>query len=457
MTGIKNNRPYLALVATVLLLILLAPLIQHLAKPIALKSLNGYHQTSAEPMFSLSGWFLGDYQQNAEKYLEENAGFRSLEVRLYNQLQFSLYREVNTQGVVIGKDGYLYSQDYIDAFLGNDFVGEEKIKERVWALGKIQDTLKKLNKNLLVVLAPGKASYLPEYLPKQVHFEDAGITNYEIYSQALNTSSVPFLNLFEWFKQAKDSSRFPLYPKTGIHWSRYAELMAANKILKIIDSIQPKPVPYLRFTTIDQSLEMNFTDDDIEKSLNLLFDIDDLTMAYPNYNIEDTDDQNNPKVLAVADSYFWGMHASDFNNKLFGKSEFWYYHTEVDPMPGVESKKVADLDLIEAVENNDVVMLMATDANLYKFAYGFIDELYSAYYHDTLRFSPAAQKASRIKELTDFILEGTKADYNELVEKGMIKEGISRQTSAQNLADFLYWQETQDKAQHYNFHKKRKP
>ena len=66
--------------------------------------------------------------------------------------------------VVIGKENYLYEKGYIDAFFGVDFIGHDSIAISAYKLKMIQDTLAKLNKTLLIILAPGKGDFFPEYI-----------------------------------------------------------------------------------------------------------------------------------------------------------------------------------------------------------------------------------------------------------------------------------------------------
>ncbi|MBL0050924.1 MAG: hypothetical protein IPP29_05040 [Bacteroidetes bacterium] len=118
-----------------------------------------------KPKFKIEDWISNYYQINYEKNLEENFGFRNDLVRLNNQLDYSIFRKSNSNEVVIGKKGYLFQQGYIDAYLGKKSLTEDGMQQQLNVLQQLSDSIEKHHTKLVVVLAPGKASFFPEYLP----------------------------------------------------------------------------------------------------------------------------------------------------------------------------------------------------------------------------------------------------------------------------------------------------
>ena len=112
--------------------LLLIPIIQQQTKLIRIGELKGAFTKFESHPLSLKTWLNGSYAKNQEKYLNQNFGFRNLFVRLYNQFQYTIFNEAKANGVIIGKDGYLYEENYILAHLGTDFIGEQK------RLGKVK-------------------------------------------------------------------------------------------------------------------------------------------------------------------------------------------------------------------------------------------------------------------------------------------------------------------------------
>ncbi len=361
----------------IVLLGMLIPMIQHMTHFANEKGLKGAVKDPKAPVISIDAWRNGTYQDSMDTYLNEAFGFRPDFVRIHNQIQYSLYGKAQARGVIIGKEWYLYEYNYIRAYYGLDFVGDSTVNSKIEKLEFIQDTLEKMNKQILVVLAPGKGSYLPEYFPDSSKHEK-GRTNYEAYSERLKESRVNFVDFHHWFRTMKDETPYPLYPKGGIHWSKYGEILAADSMIKYIEKIGDFDLPDLVIDEFETSSTNKEGDYDIGEGMNILFQTPTYPMAYPKFHIEHPE-KNTTKGLFIADSYYWGMFNYGFSNSIFGEGQFWFYNNEIYPDSFDEQKLVGGIDIRKEVESNDFIVLMSTDANLYKFAFGFIDRLYEAY------------------------------------------------------------------------------
>ena len=366
----------------ILLVVLISlPAIQYYIPIVGVKKLKGWFIQQPNPELTWEKWFNGSFQIEKEKHLKQNFGFRPDFVRVNNQIDYSLFNELHTNSVIVGKEEYLYEHNYIKAYYGTDFVGDSIITDKIDKLNVIQTKLEKKGKKVCVVLAPGKASFFPEYIPEEHIKIPSQQTNYKAYLDALNKTDIPLIDFQDWFIKNKNKSDYPLYAKGGIHWSRYGEIIAADSIVSYVGQLTQKNVPNLVIDKINVSAKNKFTDYDIGEALNLLFHQSTSTypMAYPEYHIEKDSTTQQVKTLFVSDSYYWGMFNSGFSNSLFGNGQFWYYNQQIYPDSYTSPLNVEDVDIIKSVEQNDVVVLMSTDANLFKFAYGFIDQLYNAY------------------------------------------------------------------------------
>lgn len=380
MAAIQNIKSKKKL-SLLLLILLCLPLFQYYTGILNIGPLKGSYDKLEKPDFSVRSWFNGEYQNNYQEYFDENIGFRSFFVRIYNQVHYVLYNEARANGIIIGKKKYLYAKNYIRTHLGSDFIGRDSIKGKVGKIQMLNDTLQKKGIDLIVLFAPGKGSFYPEFFPKPYDTIAHGVTNYEVYREELQKSDIKFLDFNGWFRNMKDTSSYPLFPKTGIHWSKYGEIVAADSIIKYINSIQEEfIIPEMAIERIETSRKMRDTDDDIEKGMNILFDIKDLKMGYPQFKWIETPHTNQPKVLTVADSYYWGMFNYGISRDAFNNGQFWFYNQDIYPKKSQEPLSVKDINLKEEVEKNDIILLLSTDANLYKFAFGFIEQLFDCYY-----------------------------------------------------------------------------
>ena len=363
-----------------MIIVLVLPMLQHKFKFFKVKPLNGAVEFVERPAFSSADWFEGTYQDKRTDYLNQNVGFRNGMVRTYNQWHFSFYNQARAKGVVIGKENYLYEENYIRAYFGEDFNGVDKIQEQVKKLKLVSDTLEKIGKHLVVLLAPGKASFYPEFIPRKstLPMGIAPRTNYDVYSSELK-KDVKTLDLNLWFRENKGKMPYPLYPKTGIHWSKYGEIVMADTLIKFFNNLSGVQLPALVVDSIQRKTEMWDTDDDIEKGMNLLFNIPDNKMGYPRFRVV-KDDEKYSKVLTIADSYFWGPFNGGMSRDLFDDGRFWYYNEVIYPDSYESPLNVKDIDFQKKLEENDVILIICTDANLYKFGFGFIEQAYDAYF-----------------------------------------------------------------------------
>src|SRR5690606_30484493 len=147
----------------ILVILLLMPMVEQKFTFFELSPLNGSFVIHEKPKFSPESWFSGNYQSNLEAYVNQAIGFKNLFVRVYNQIYFSLFNNARANGVIVGEENYLFEESYIKAYVGSDFIGEQKIEEKIRKLKSINDTLNKKKIKLIVVFAPGKGSFYPEY------------------------------------------------------------------------------------------------------------------------------------------------------------------------------------------------------------------------------------------------------------------------------------------------------
>ncbi len=356
-----------------LLLVLFLPMLQNvlhlLEKTYPLK---GDVQLAGDMDFEKHKWFNAEYQEQKEKYVNDNFGFRSLFVRLNNQIAYSLFHKPKAKGVIIGKENYLYEESYINAYTGKDYLGDDSIQHTINRLTFINDTLKKLNKHLVIVFAAGKASFYPEFIPDK-YLPILEKTNYKSLSSGCNKAQLNVIDFNKWFVENKKTSPYPLYPQQGVHWSTYGTALAADSLIKKIETLQHIHAPHLLFkgVTMQQAHDVDY---DIADGMNLLFKIKGFDVAYPNMLTIDATNKVKPKVLVISDSFYWGMYNLGIAN-CFQGDHFWYYNKQVYPESFTKETFAEDQDLKTTIDSHDVIVIMATEATLRKISWGFIERL----------------------------------------------------------------------------------
>lgn len=414
----KNTNKSGRILLYVAMFLAVIPFLQEQFKIIKLEPLKGAIETPVEKDFTLKEWFAGTYQEEEEKYLNASFGFRNLFIRLNNQLAFNLFNKAKANSVIIGKDNYLYETKYITAYYGEDFIGYDSIANRMKKLKFIQDTLAKINKQLVVVFTPSKASFYPEFLPYR---EDTtrGITNYEVHVEIAENKGISLINFNKYFVERKATSKYPLYPQYGIHWSDYAACIAADSMVRYIEKKRKIDMPNFYWNEIEMAQPRDL-DYDIADGMNLLQKLTSFDMAYPNLQIESESGKVKPNLLVISDSFYLNIFLRF--SKAFNTSDFWYYNNAVLPQTNNSPKFVGDLKLSDEIDKHDIFMIMGTDATMPGFGWGFIENMYNHFKgKDKYYSSPEWQK--KLNDTKAYIKSDKK--WMKLIEEKASKRNIS--------------------------------
>jgi len=371
----------------VVIAIMLLPFAQSTLNFIKLKPLDGAFELAEKPnfkFFTWRRWFDEVFQNKFNKGIEDNVGFRNFLLRLNNQIDYTLFSRTSTYKAVIGKSDCLFEEGYILDYTGRNFVGKDFINEELQRAKAVQDYLKReKNIDLIIVFEPGKASYFPEFIPNRYRPEKRTLSNYSYYVQQCKALNINYLDLNAWFVSLKDTSRYPLYPKYGVHWSTYGMYLAVDTLMKFIEKTRGIDMPDFYWNNMKVTDRIIDSDYDIELTLNLLFQLPHEALAYPRIKYMKSSGKLKPNVLTIADSYYWSIYNSNIPDSVFNKHEFWYYNYTIYPDSwGKKVRYVDHKDDKENIEKQDVILLMITELNLYRGFFQFVDKAYKIYFPD---------------------------------------------------------------------------
>lgn len=359
-----------------LMLVLMLPAFERFYHFFPQKPLKGAVENAEKPVFSFDAYWNATFQDSMNVYIEQNIGFRPSLVRLFNQFRYSVFEHISARGVVEGNDGYLFELSYIEALYGLDFVGHEKINEDVRKTRHVLDWLHTQNKQLFVVLAPGKATFFQEFVPEKFKPDTIGLNNYEEYYAELKTAGIPVIGCNEWFLGMKDTAAHALYPKSGIHWSFYGLGLVMDSVFSSIEANTAFVLPAFRMDQLVETDELRPPDQDIWEGMNIFFTPDDYPMVYPEFMYEAKPDQVLPHVITIADSYYWQWIGFAGVLKSFRTNHFWYYNASITEAGTGKVREREDVDLLLEVLSADIIMILQTDANMNRYSFGFIEQLY---------------------------------------------------------------------------------
>jgi hypothetical protein len=401
-------------------IILLLPLVQSMTNFLHEDTLGGFAPSTVAPEFSKDAWFSGEYQTQMDKRIGETFGLRSWSIRLNNQLVFSVFRKPQANDVVIGKENYLYEGQYIRAYYGDDFVGEDSILHRMERLKFLKDTLTKMNKTLMLVFAPGKVSYYPEYIPDE-YKKERKITNEEVHKKYAKQFGLDYIDFNEDFKKKKSKYKQLLYPQHGIHWSIYGSAIAADSIIHRIERIRNIDMPDLYWKDSETIYEQSkWRDYDIAEAMNLMFRFHSEPMAYPNIKYESDSGKTKPSILVISDSFYWTIYEMGFAN-AFSKADFWFYNEQAYPA----NANINTLSLKDEIAKHDIILIMGTEATLPRFGWKFIENSYNMFKNIGQQDNEKFKK--EVDEFKEFIRNN--ADFLKGAQERALKANISLDSS----------------------------
>ena len=376
----KKNSRTLKILLGILATLFALQILQYQFGFIKIQPLSGYYIAAEKQDFSLKEWFAGTYQEKTDQYLNEFFGFRSFFIRVNHQICYSFFNKAKAGYVQVGKENYLYEENYIKAYYGDDYIGKDSIAQRMYMLKSVQDTLSKMGKSVVWVLTSGKGSFYPEYIPERFH-KKRDTTNAEIYLHYAEQLGINHINFSGYFQSIKESSPYPLYPQFGIHWSYYSICWAADSITRYIEQLRDIEMPHIFWEEV-RMRRPDKGDRDISQSMNLLFPPKTFDMAYPVVQFESDSGKTKPSLIAIADSFYWGVYSLGWGNHLFTNNQFWYYNQEFRKADVPDVLTPEQINLAEEILNNDVFLILGTDANLPNLGWGFIEDAYRLFFSD---------------------------------------------------------------------------
>ena len=410
---------------SIILALLLLPGIQTIFRFVKEKPLEGISVEQQFPNFTFQDWFSLDYQPKLNKYFVHHFGFRPFLTRLYNQIDFMVFKKANGHGVVVGKNDYLFEKWFIDEYLGSIPPNKSKISNNLQKLTEIREYLKNYNTELLVLMAPGKPYIYPEYIPTYLQKEKK-TSIYETYSHKFHESKIPFIDLNKWFVELKDTVPYPLFPKTGTHWSYFGVGLAIDSIISKVEKACDTKMDHIHIS----DYKLVSPDNDLERIMNLFTTIPNDSIAYPVVKINRELNITKPKVIIIGDSYFWVLEKLKFTH-VFGGVHFWYYFKTVFPDINGYHEKVEEIDVFSRIASSDIVILLQSTSSLDDLGWGFIDKL-----SDSIENNPPSYETIKIKQIIEKIQSNPK--WLNLINDKAIKRNISLDSMLYLDAKYLY-------------------
>ncbi len=369
-----NNNRYLGILSGSIVVILFLPLMQGFFGFWEEAPLAGAFEQKEAVDWSIESWLSGEYQEAIDAHLRQQFGGGTWAVRWHNQYLYSGLGMATNSSLVLGKEGYIFEQLYIDAIEGKDYVGDAALQLTADYLAFVQQKMAERGQLLVTVLAPNKASYYPDYLPEGVQIEEV-VTNYKVLRQKLKAQQVNVLDVEAWFSEARATSQYPLFPAYGTHWSVYGMALFVDSLVQYIGDKTNRPVAQLVIDSLWMSTELRAPDNDLGELLNIACPLPPVAMPYYKAHFELKEQTFRPRLLAIGDS-FWGTYSfgEHLSKACFTQPEYWYYYKTMFPLGRVREENDR-----AAFDQQDVILIEVTTGNIPNFGWGALSDLRNHY------------------------------------------------------------------------------
>ena len=365
------------------LVILLLPLLQQCRAFYKSHKLYGYFVIAPDVEWSWTNWWNGIFAKGKGAYINDHFGFRPELLLVNNQVDYSLFHKYHATWIAPGTDHYLFQTMHINAWHGKDFVGYVPVLEKLVKLKAIQDTLGHLGKSLILAYSPDKACFYPEYFSPASKTAKLAPTNFETYRRIGDSLGINQLDFNSLFMSLKSNSRDLLFTRQGIHWSVYGSLVAADSLVSAIEKLRNIHMPRPVWTEIIHTTRARDSDDDLAKTLNLIFPYVSETFSYPVFSYPQDNTMVKPRVIYIGDSFLETWIRDGFMEHTNSDWQVWNHFGVVwdkDHQIDQSEKTIADFDWIKAVQNADCIIIMYTSFNLPDLGDGFIERAYEHFY-----------------------------------------------------------------------------
>ena len=125
-------------------------------------------EKTEENSFNLNALYEGEWQSQYTTNYHNNFPFRALMVKINNQFLYQL-RSIINGSIVVGKDGWLFSDEYIqNAFTDASDNVKEQIDIYVDNLLECQQILNGQKKELVYIITPSRQKYTLNFCQKDI-------------------------------------------------------------------------------------------------------------------------------------------------------------------------------------------------------------------------------------------------------------------------------------------------
>ncbi|MBI2786560.1 MAG: hypothetical protein HYX60_09800 [Legionella longbeachae] len=377
------------LFSVIFVLLLIFPSVQYFYKVFPEQQLYGY----VAPKSSLNKaekwtWFNKKLQLYWEETFENEVGFKTYLIKLFNELTFRLFSEAPRINLYSTREHGLYSKMSIDN-LNDEFINREKLTQNYIIFAKkikqLQTMLDEKGKRLEIVISTSKPYVYLDGLGKKflIYPQDDLFAKTASLGQELQLYGVNIIDSGPLLRQFNKDSLIETHPYSGVHWNYYAGCMVAKSLL--LDA--QKKLSYLPKLDCGEALYKKPYGVDIDGLLLLNIITTgklDKPTPYPSPRAS-LNGNYKPKILLVGDSFMDQIVHSLEVTKVYSELTLSsYFKTRIErvanPARIINDTRLNSIDkiqkaLLKDALDSDLIILEMVDYNIPRYGYGFIEAM----------------------------------------------------------------------------------
>lgn len=360
-------------------IILMPPVLQQFDSYFAL---SGVSETVEFPIITLNGIFDGSFQEAVNTYYSKHIPGRNLMIRLRNQVIFSLFAKSPNENIVIGKNNVLFEKEYVLKYkkiyppVTKEFTEDLCIK-----LTAIQEKLAQRGKEMYIFITPTKVRYYEEYVPDRYTLAQYFVNepgNYEMFTETLKEYPLIVYDSISYINQQEQNqsfpSSYPLYYKTGSHWSWMLSLNVTADFVRFLNEHSCFSFPEASINCHPTNIPI-YPDADIFDSLNLLIPPYDTYYQVDLLFPPRTD--KGPNLLCRGGSFMGQTIASLIKNRYFYQDTYientLITHNHLSQIDNFSD--YSEIDLKHEFDQADIIIFEVNEAHIPVMSFSLIDYL----------------------------------------------------------------------------------
>lgn len=239
----KNRKIDISIIVIFIILLISPTIIYFFVKEKLPKYDSENRNLAIKPIFELNS--LKDFPKRYDDYYNDNLPFREIIQRIYNNVDYYIFKVKSFNNVVIGKKSengkilWLFYDKKSDGnpiqyAMGTRIFSQEEKNNAVINIKQNTDVLKQKNMELYYFIAPNKSTIYKEMLPNTIEIKNDKneILNLYEYIKSQNVTNIvyPYNELME----AKKTNS--VFYSLDTHWNYYGGFLGTSMLHNNIDS-----------------------------------------------------------------------------------------------------------------------------------------------------------------------------------------------------------------------------